>query len=68
MVNLGDLLSGGLQPRETVDRLLALDLPTVRGNHGRQVLIVLPEPMGASNRGSARNDQRRAPGLAVPER
>lgn len=26
-VNLGDLLSGGLQPRETGDRMLALDLP-----------------------------------------
>jgi len=49
-VNLGDLLSGGLQPRETGDRLLALDLPTVRGNHKRQVLAVPPEQMGASDR------------------
>jgi len=49
-VNLGDLLSGGLQPRETGDRLLALALPTVRGNHERQVLTLPPEQMGASDR------------------
>ncbi len=49
-VNLGDLLSGGLQPRETGDRLLSLDLPTVRGNHERQVLTIPPEQMGASDR------------------
>lgn len=49
-VNLGDLLSGGLQPRETGDRLLALDLRTVRGNHERQVLTVAPERMSASDR------------------
>ncbi|MDP9433629.1 MAG: metallophosphatase family protein [Actinomycetota bacterium] len=49
-VNLGDLLSGGLQPRETADRLLAVDLPTVRGNYERQVLTVPPEQMSASDR------------------
>lgn len=49
-VNLGDLLSGGLQPRETADRLIRLDLPTVRGNHERQVLTGAPERMGASDR------------------
>lgn len=38
IVNLGDIVSGSLQPRETADRLMALDLPTVRGNHERQVL------------------------------
>lgn len=35
VVNLGDLLSGAFQPAETADRLLELDLPTVRGNHER---------------------------------
>jgi len=30
-VDLGDLLSGGVQPRETADRLMELDWPTVRG-------------------------------------
>lgn len=50
VVNLGDLLSGGLWPRETADRLRALDLPTVRGNHERQVLELPPERMGGSDR------------------
>lgn len=49
-VNLGDLLSGGLWPRETADRLLALDLPTVRGNHERQLLELPPERMSRSDR------------------
>lgn len=37
VVNLGDLVSGPLWPRETFARLEALDLPTVRGNHDRRV-------------------------------
>lgn len=49
-VNLGDLLSGGLQPRETGDLLIAAELATVRGNHERQVLTLRPERMGASDR------------------
>jgi len=49
-VNLGDLLSGGLQPRETAERLIPLGLPTVRGNHERQVLSTSPDEMGASDR------------------
>jgi len=38
IVNLGDILSGPLWPAETADRLMALDLPTIAGNHERQVL------------------------------
>ena len=49
-VNLGDILSGPLLPRETADRLMALDLPTLRGNHERQVLVPDPDGMGASDR------------------
>jgi predicted phosphodiesterase len=49
-VNLGDLLSGGLQPRETAERLIPLGLPTVRGNHERQVLSASPDKMGRSDR------------------
>jgi len=49
-VNLGDLLSGALQPRETGERLMALGLITVRGNHERQVLTIAPDRMGASDR------------------
>jgi predicted phosphodiesterase len=50
VVNLGDLLSGGVQPRETADRLMSLALPTVRGNHERQLLTLRPEQMSASDR------------------
>ncbi|CAH2407389.1 hypothetical protein MES5069_60041 [Mesorhizobium escarrei] len=37
VVNLGDCVSGPLWPRETMERLEALALPTVRGNHDRRV-------------------------------
>jgi predicted phosphodiesterase len=49
-VNLGDILSGALLPAETADRLMALELPTIRGNHERQVLALDPGRMGASDR------------------
>ncbi|MBA4000334.1 metallophosphoesterase family protein [Brevundimonas sp.] len=60
MVNLGDICSGGLYPSETADRLMALNLPTIRGNHERQVLTSSTEHMGASDRharASLRADQ-----------
>lgn len=38
VVNLGDLLSGPLLPAETADFLMAHDLPTIAGNHERQLL------------------------------
>lgn len=37
-VNLGDIVSGPLWPAGTAARLMALSLPTIRGNHERQVL------------------------------
>lgn len=37
-LNLGDLVSGPLQPAETADLLLDCDFPTVRGNHERTVM------------------------------
>lgn len=37
IVNLGDCLSGPFDGRATADRLMALDLLTVRGNHDRQL-------------------------------
>jgi predicted phosphodiesterase len=49
VVNLGDILSGPLQPAATADRLMALDMPTIRGNHERQLLEQAPERMGASD-------------------
>jgi len=50
MVNLGDICSGPLQPRETADHLIPLDLPTIRGNHERQLLAADLTNMGASDR------------------
>jgi len=49
-VNLGDLVSGPLQPRETADRLMDLSIPTIRGNHERQLLTLAPTDMGDSDR------------------
>jgi len=52
-VNLGDILSGPLLPRETADRLMALDLPTIAGNHERQLLGPARDAMGSSDRHAA---------------
>jgi predicted phosphodiesterase len=49
VVNLGDILSGPLLPAETADFLIGLDLPTIKGNHERQVLTHARERMGASD-------------------
>ena len=48
IVNLGDIVSGHLQPRQTAARLMALALPTIRGNHERQ-LLGDPARMGLSD-------------------
>jgi putative phosphoesterase len=53
VVNLGDILSGPLLPSETADRLMALDLPTIRGNHERQLLAPDRDAMGLSDRHAA---------------
>jgi len=50
IVNLGDILSGPLFPRETAERLIAMDLPTIRGNHERQLLTLPRDRMGPSDR------------------
>jgi predicted phosphodiesterase len=49
-VNLGDILSGPLLPRETADFLMERDFPTISGNHERQVLCMDRKEMGASDR------------------
>ena len=46
-VNLGDMLSGPLQPAETADLLMAQHFPTIRGNHERQLLALLAPPAPA---------------------
>ena len=52
-VNLGDILSGPLQPGETAARLMPLGLPTIRGNHERQLLAPDRHSMGHSDRYAA---------------
>jgi predicted phosphodiesterase len=49
LVNLGDIASGPLWPAETVDRLMPLAMPTIRGNHERQLLAPRAE-QGDSDR------------------
>lgn len=49
LVNLGDCVSGPLLPAETADRLMALAIPTVAGNHERQLLAPDPSVTGASD-------------------
>ena len=59
-VNLGDILSGPLRPLETADLLIDLGLPTIRGNHERQLLDTPRERMGESDayaRDTLRADQ-----------
>ena len=50
IINGGDILSGPLWPRETADLLMALDWPTIAGNHERQLLACARRPGGASDR------------------
>jgi predicted phosphodiesterase len=57
-VNLGDILSGPLWPCETADRLMRMSLPTIRGNHERQLLTLPRERMSATD---AHTDARLAP-------
>jgi predicted phosphodiesterase len=53
IVNLGDVLSGPLFPVECADRLMPLDLPTIRGNHERQLLTLEHGDMGLSDQYTA---------------
>lgn len=68
-VNLGDILSGPLWIAPTADRLMALSLPTIAGNHERQVLTVAPDKMGASDAHAAArlSDAHRAWLAALPK-
>lgn len=47
--NLGDILSGPLEPAATAELLLPLALPTIRGNHERQLLACAERPGGPSD-------------------
>ncbi|MFO1270500.1 MAG: metallophosphoesterase family protein [Rubrivivax sp.] len=48
-LNLGDIVSGPLWPRETAALLMSLDWPTIAGNHERQLLTQARGRMGASD-------------------
>lgn len=47
--NLGDILSGPLEPAATAELLAPLGLPTIRGNHERQLLACAERPGGPSD-------------------
>lgn len=49
VVNLGDILSGPLDTVGTADRLMALGLETIRGNHERQLLEQSRDRMNLSD-------------------
>jgi diadenosine tetraphosphatase ApaH/serine/threonine PP2A family protein phosphatase len=50
IVNLGDMASGPLDARRTVDALMALDAVHVLGNHDRYLIDRPPEKMGSWDR------------------
>jgi diadenosine tetraphosphatase ApaH/serine/threonine PP2A family protein phosphatase len=50
IVNLGDMASGALDARRTMDILMALDAAHVLGNHDRYLIDRAPEKMGAWDR------------------
>ena len=50
IVNLGDMASGPLDARRTMDTLMALDAVHVLGNHDRYLIDRSPEKMGSWDR------------------
>lgn len=50
LVNLGDHLSGALEPAATADLLMATPAVSIRGNHDRRLLEGDPDSMGRSDR------------------
>jgi predicted phosphodiesterase len=52
-LNLGDIVSGPLWPRETAAWLMARDWPTLAGNHERQLLTFAAQRMSPSDRYAA---------------
>jgi Icc-related predicted phosphoesterase len=50
IVNLGDMASGALDARRTMDVLMALDAVHVLGNHDRYLIDRPPEKMGSWDR------------------
>jgi putative phosphoesterase len=69
IVNLGDTVSGPLQPFATAKRLMDLALLSVCGNHERQLLTLSPDQMGSSDHFAAQNlsPEQRAWMATLPE-
>jgi predicted phosphodiesterase len=57
--NLGDLLSGPLEPAATADLLMPLALPTIRGNCERELLACADRPGAASDQFAYRHTEPR---------
>ncbi|MEM9426441.1 MAG: metallophosphoesterase family protein [Pseudomonadota bacterium] len=55
VINLGDHVSGPLAPRECADILMALNHPSIKGNHDRWVVETAPDQMSSIDR-LARDD------------
>ena len=53
LLNLGDIVSGPLWPRETAELLMSSGGQAMAGNHERQTLTGTPERMGGSDRFAA---------------
>jgi predicted phosphodiesterase len=49
VVNLGDVLSGPLDPHSVAERLIQLGWPTARGNHDRYLVEQDPSAMGPTD-------------------
>ena len=65
IVNLGDMASGPLDARRTMDALMALDAVHVLGNHDRCLIDRPPEKMGSWDRPALRATRREASRLAA---
>ncbi len=50
IVNLGDHLSGPIDPARTADLLMAREIVSIRGNHDRALLTLTPDAMIATDR------------------
>jgi len=48
--NLGDLVSGPMEPGWSADIMMDLDIPTVRGNHERALVQLPPDKLGPIDR------------------
>lgn len=49
VIDLGDIVSGPLWPAATAERLMALALPTIAGNHERQLTTLPRQRMSAAD-------------------